>query len=206
MAEKLDDKTAAHSALETHAQDWANEETAIKAICEAHGVITDDGSGYFKPAVECVEELSGKLTASLSERDRLKQLVGDEWDGVAADKLLTDVEQLRAQLLDSQARESALRTALERVRGESQECLRSHSHRADTYAHHCDYRSHVQSNMDVAREALATPADNGLFETVVDDYEESIAHFERLGKNDAAAANLANHLKVSLISITGKQP
>ena len=57
--------------IELHCRDWADDDTRIKAVCEKHGIITENTGDYFKSAVECVEQLADKLGALKADNARL---------------------------------------------------------------------------------------------------------------------------------------
>lgn len=76
-----------------YAKDFAEDDTAIKALCTPFGIedaypsIPGD-HGRFKSAAECVEELAGMLTASQDRERRLREALAqmivvakfEEWD------------------------------------------------------------------------------------------------------------------------------
>lgn len=95
-----------------HAEQWADEDTEIKAVCEKHGIVTDDGSGYFISRVACVEQLSDMLAKVTAERDKwkashdnqveLKRILTDRPDlkerAASMQKLIAERDSLREQL------------------------------------------------------------------------------------------------------------
>ena len=50
-------KTIRHNAL-----DWAEDDTAIRALCAAHGIDVAGDTHGVPPMVDCVEKLAAKLT------------------------------------------------------------------------------------------------------------------------------------------------
>ena len=46
--------------IEFACRDWADDDTRIKAVCEKHGIATENTGDYFKSAVECVEQLGAE--------------------------------------------------------------------------------------------------------------------------------------------------
>ncbi len=73
--ERLTEEVAKKQGLiEFQCRDWADDDTRIKAVCAKHGVITENTGDYFKPAIECVEQLADKLTTA--EADLAKWQTG----------------------------------------------------------------------------------------------------------------------------------
>ena len=62
----------ADKALALSCQDWAEDDTAIKAICAKHGIREDDIPGEFKSAVTCVEELERALVEAEEKLTKAK--------------------------------------------------------------------------------------------------------------------------------------
>jgi Xaa-Pro aminopeptidase len=59
--------------LAIHAKDWADDDTAIKELAKPFGVRDDNTPGYFKNAVQVVEELTQKFKAVRELADGLRK-------------------------------------------------------------------------------------------------------------------------------------
>jgi len=64
LAEQRD---ATQAKLERHVRDWAETDTAIKAICAKYGIDTSGDSYGVPDMVQCVEELENKLEQQIAE-------------------------------------------------------------------------------------------------------------------------------------------
>lgn len=101
-------RTELETARRQYADDWAEDDTALKAICKKHGIAEDYGRDIdgFKSWVDCVEELSTKCEALQADVTR--------WQGVA-ERSLAHNDPLVAKLAASQAREARLRSILRQI-------------------------------------------------------------------------------------------
>lgn len=58
--------------------DSCEDDTAIREICGRHNIVTDDGSGYNIPLVECVEELENEVARLKAEVENVLSCFGDD--------------------------------------------------------------------------------------------------------------------------------
>lgn len=118
-AEVLDHKRVADSAAEG-AEEQARRATSIESLClkqrdkfNALRTRAEAAERGFTLRGQTIEELNAKIEAlesfqPMAEIERLRKCVREQWDSVAADKILTNVESLRTRAKSAERERDAL--------------------------------------------------------------------------------------------------